>query len=319
MNKAWQATEQFVLAGEIEDIRAYGDGNINDTYLITLNLEECFILQRINTYVFKQPKLITANIRTFTEHVRGKLNQESDDPRRRWDVPSILSTHQGDDFFIDPEGNFWRASSFVKNARSYGTVQNESHAWEVGYALGRFQSLLSDLDPKKLHDTLVGFHIIPKYLRAYDEVMTQNPPAKSESDVRFCHRMIAERRGWSSILEDAKDQGLLQIRIMHGDPKVDNIMICDEIGQAISIIDLDTVKPGLVQYDIGDCLRSSCNPLGETPNNIDDVRFETDLAQAILEGYISVANEFLTPNDYAFIYDSIRLLTFELGLRFFAD
>jgi len=253
------------------------------------------------------------------QHVKGKLKLESDDPHRRWDVPSIIPTHQGDDYFIDPQGNFWRASSFVENTRTFGTVQNEAHAWEAGYALGRFQSLLSELNPDELHDTLLGFHITPQYLQTYDEVMNKPLRNKASAEIRYCHRMIAERWEWASVLEDAKNQGLLQVRIMHGDPKVDNIMICDETGQAVSIIDLDTVKPGLVQYDIGDCLRSSCNLLGETPSNIDEVRFETDLAQAILDGYTSVGNKFLTPDDYAYIYDSIRLLTFELGLRFFAD
>lgn len=319
MNKAWQAAEQFTLTGEIEDVCVYGDGNINDTYLVRSNPFDPFILQRINMHVFKKPQLIIANVRVFVEHVKGKLKLERDDPQRRWAVPSIMTTHQGDDYFIDPQGNFWRASSFVENARSFGTVQNEAHAWEAGYALGRFQSLLSDLNPNNLYDTLVGFHITPQYLQAYDEVMNENPSEKSTADLRYCHRMIAEHREWASVLEDAKGQGMLQVRIMHGDPKVDNIMICNETGQAVSMIDLDTVKPGLVQYDIGDCLRSSCNLLGETPANIDEVRFETDLAQAILDGYTSVANQFLTHDDYAFIFDSIRLLTFELGIRFFAD
>ena len=277
MNEARHAAEQFMLEGQVDDVRVYGDGNINDTYLVTSNHKERFNLQRINTYVFKQPELITANIRTFTEHVRGKLDHESDDPLRRWEVPSILSTRHGDDCYVDPQGIFWRATSFINQARSFETVQNESHAWEVGYALGRFQSLLSDLDSKKLHDTLVGFHIMPQYLRTYDEV---NPKTlvKDSTEVRYCHRMIAERRVWALVLEDAKEQGLLPVRTMHGDPKVDNIMICDDTGQAVSIIDLDTVKPGLVQYDIGDCLRSSCNPLGETPSNIDDVRFAQGVA-----------------------------------------
>ena len=96
-------------------------------------------------------------------------------------------------------------------------------------------------------------------------------------------------------------------------------MISDQTGEAISVIDLDTVKPGLVQYDIGDCLRSSCNLQGENARNLDDIRFETDLAKAILDGYISVAKDFLTDADYGYFFDSIHLLTFECGLRFFQD
>jgi hypothetical protein len=85
------------------------------------------------------------------------------------------------------------------------------------------------------------------------------------------------------------------------------------------MVDLDTVKPGLVHYDIGDCLRSGCNPLGEETGDWEAVRFEPELCRAMLTGYLSLAQDFLTENDYAYLYDAIRLLTFELGLRFFTD
>jgi hypothetical protein len=96
-------------------------------------------------------------------------------------------------------------------------------------------------------------------------------------------------------------------------------MIDNATGQAISIVDLDTVKPGLVHYDIGDCLRSGCNPLGEETEQWEQVRFDPELCQAILQGYLSLAREFLTENDYEYLYDAIRLISFELGLRFFTD
>ncbi|HAX76424.1 MAG TPA: aminoglycoside phosphotransferase, partial [Cyanobacteria bacterium UBA11372] len=121
------------------------------------------------------------------------------------------------------------------------------------------------------------------------------------------------------ILENAKTEGKLPLRLMHGDPKINNVMFDTATGKAVSVVDLDTVKPGLVHYDIGDCLRSGCNPAGEETADWQSVRFDTDLAQGILQGYLSVAKAFLTENDYAYIYDAIRLIAFELGLRFFAD
>ena len=96
-------------------------------------------------------------------------------------------------------------------------------------------------------------------------------------------------------------------------------MIDNATRQAVSIVDLDTVKPGLVHYDIGDCLRSSCNPLGEETERWEMVRFDPDLCQAVLQGYLSLAKDFLTENDYDYLYDAIRLIAFELGLRFFTD
>jgi Ser/Thr protein kinase RdoA (MazF antagonist) len=131
--------------------------------------------------------------------------------------------------------------------------------------------------------------------------------------------MIEARRAWAGVLEDAKARGELQVRNIHGDPKVDNILISDRSGRAVGMVDLDTVKPGLIQYDLGDCLRSSCNPLGETTDDYDEVRFEIDLAEPILEGYLDRADSFLTPNDYAAIYPAARVMIFEMGLRFFQD
>ena len=196
---------------------------------------------------------------------------------------------------------------------------NPQHAREAGYALGRFQSLISDLEPMKMFDTLEGFHITPQYLDKYDQVKGQALRLGESPEICYCQEMIEMRRVWTSVLEDAKDRGNLQTRIIHGDPKINNFMISDQTGQAVSVIDLDTVKPGLVHYDIGDCLRSSCNPLGEETTDFERVRFDIDLAKSILEGYISVADEFLTENDYAYIFDAIRLIPFELGLRFFTD
>jgi Ser/Thr protein kinase RdoA (MazF antagonist) len=312
--------EKFVPRGQVIEVREYGNGNINDTFLVTTeNAErEQFILQRINTYVFNHPHLIIENLRTYISHVERRLQMESAIPNRRWDVPRIRATNAGDDYHIDEQRNFWRAISFVKHAQTFDTAQSMEHAWEAGFALGYFHNLVSDLSVGTMHDTLEGFHILPTYLQNYDQVRTQNQKEKTP-ETRYCHRFIAERRNWAAILEEAKSAGRLSMRVVHGDPKINNIMICNDTGQAVSIIDLDTVKPGLVHYDIGDCLRSSCNPLGEDSLDFGNIRFDTDLAQAILKGYISVAQYFLTENDFAYIYPAIRLLAFETGLRFFQD
>jgi Ser/Thr protein kinase RdoA (MazF antagonist) len=320
MNVIWNVAQQFAPGQQVLAVNEHGNGNINDTFLITVSErdQDQFILQRINTHVFTRPHLIIENLQVYTRHVDQKM-AENDLKAQRWDTPHIRRTGQGDDFYIDDENGFWRAISFVNHSRSYETVQSANHAREVGFALGTFHSLVSDLDVEQMHDTLVGFHIVPHYLEQYDQVMARGPQGEDSDVVRYGHRMIAERRDWSSVLEDAKQSGTLTMRTIHGDPKINNIMISDETGKAVSVIDLDTVKPGLVHYDIGDCLRSSCNPLGEDTLDFENVHFETDLARAILDGYLSVANQILTENDYNYIYDAIRLIAFEMGLRFFQD
>jgi len=308
--------EHFASQRQIIEVHEFGNGNINDTYLVTAdsNEESRFVLQRINTQVFKQPKLIMQNMRIFTEHMRKRSHDEG----HHWEMPRVLHTSDGQDFHIDSDGNFWRAISYVAGARSFDTIKDLDHAREVGHALGTFQHLISDLPIEKLADTLEGFHITPRYLRSFEQIFSRNG-FKSTAEVKLCLDFVSVRRDWAHVLENAREQGRLPLRPVHGDPKVNNVMIEDGTGCAISLVDLDTVKPGLIHYDIGDCMRSGCNPLGEETENWEAVYFEPEIGQAILTGYLAQARHFLTEADYEYIFDSIRLLTFELGVRFLTD
>ncbi|WP_309717346.1 aminoglycoside phosphotransferase family protein [Armatimonas sp.] len=313
-----QAAHQFPVDSEIVEIKQDTTGNINKTYVVTLADAERFILQRINKTVFTQPELVMRNIRTFSEHVTRKLAVAPLDKGRRWETPRVMATQDGRDFWLDPEGEYWRALSFIPRSRSYNTAQSEDHAYEVGFGLGAFHNLISDLPADQLADTLPGFHIAPGYLAHFDKVVT-NHKTELTAEVRYGLDFVATRRGLASVLEDAKASGKLPLRPIHGDPKINNVMMDTTTGQAISIIDLDTVKPGLVHYDIGDGLRSACNPLGEETKDFDSVCFEPELGKAILSGYLEQAHHFLTPADYEHLFDAIRLIAFELGLRFFTD
>jgi Ser/Thr protein kinase RdoA (MazF antagonist) len=230
----------------------------------------------------------------------------------------VLLTPQNQNHYVAEDGTFWRGISFIDNSQSFDTIQNLQHAQEIGYGLGMFHRLLTNLPPEQLADTLEGFHITPGYLAHYYQVM-ERMQFQSSPEVNYCLQFIRDRPNLPYILENAKAQGILSLRTIHGDPKINNIMIDCSTQEAVAMIDLDTVKPGLIHYDIGDCLRSGCNPLGEETSNWERVKFEPEVAQAILQGYLEVARDFLTKNDYKYIYESIRLLAFELGLRFFTD
>ncbi len=315
------AAAEFTPMGcRVLDLREFGRGNINATFLITLDdpAEPHFILQRLNSQVFPRPELVMHNLGTVTSHLRRRLKLTSLAAGRRFEVPRVRLTRDGRHCWLDAAGSFWRGLSFIDEAEGRDTIQDTRHAYEVGFALGLFHHLLSDLPAADLADTLPGFHLAPGYLHRYDEVLAaRNVPVAPE--VHYAMQFIEPRRAWVHVLEDAKAQGKLQLRPIHGDPKVNNVLMDVDRGQAVSLIDLDTVKPGLVHYDLGDLLRSGCNPLGEETGEWRAVRFDTDLCRAILQGYFSWAGNFLTPDDYAYLYDAIRLLAFELGLRFFTD
>ena len=314
----WQLAPQCQPQCQIANVQSFGSGNINDTFLVSWQEIEAksFILQRINTNVFSEPKLVMQNMRIYADHVRDRLKKEPLD--RRWEVPQILLTKQGLDYWQTENGEFWRSLSFIAGSQSFDAIASTTQAQEVGYALGTFHHLVSDLVPERLADTLEGFHITPRYLRQYEEVVAKHE-AKRSPELNYCLQFVDDRKGLAHILEDAKAAGKLRSRIMHGDPKVNNILFDKQTQLAVSMIDLDTVKSGLVHYDIGDCLRSGCNLAGEETEQWESVGFETELCQGILQGYLSMARSFLTEYDYVYIYDAIRIITFELGLRFLTD
>jgi Ser/Thr protein kinase RdoA (MazF antagonist) len=314
------AADRFKPRGKVIGVREFGNGNVHDTFLVTLSSgeEAYFVLQRMNTEVFRRPELVMRNLRTVTGHVSGRLKRASGSLGRRWEVPRVLPAQDGRDYWIDPGGSFWRALSFVEAAQSFDAIRDVDHAREVGIGLGTFHNLISGLPVEQLADTLPGFHLTPLYLRHYDGVLARKSAPQSR-DVDFCMHFVEARRGFGRVLEDAKAQGLLRLRPIHGDPKVSNVLIEAATGRAISMIDLDTVKPGLVHYDIGDCLRSCCNPLGEETDQWEAVRFDLEFCRAILQGYLSLARAFLTDHDYEYLFAAIRLIAFELGLRFFTD
>jgi Ser/Thr protein kinase RdoA (MazF antagonist) len=311
---------QFAGEGKVVDVREFGRGNINDTFLVTIDggKDRHLILQRINTRVFLNPELVMHNMRVATEHILSRLHHGTSVEGRRWEVPRVVPARDGRDCLVGADGSFWRGLSFIEGCRSFDAIVDDRHAGEVGYALGLFHSLLNDLPPDGLEDTLEGFHVTPRYLRHYDEVIARRGAAGSP-EVHYCTRFVKDRYAWAHLLEDAKREGRLRLRPIHGDPKVDNIMIDAVTGRAAGIVDLDTVKPGLVHYDIGDCLRSGCNPSGEETTDWERVRFDTDICRAIFRGYLSDARRFLTEDDFSYFFDAVRLIAFELGLRFFTD
>lgn len=320
MDVTQQAAQQFGADPAASTVAEFGSGNINRTFLVSSRQagRAPFLLQRLNTHVFTRPELVMANIGVVTEHVRARV-AAGGLADRPWEVPRVLRTATGADHWRGPDGSFWRGLSFIGKTHCVEVVTEPERAREVGFALGVFHTFLSDLAPERLADTLPGFHVTPGYLAQYDKVVAQRPRARSNPDERFCHEAVAAHRAAADGLERARADGRLAWRTIHGDPKVNNVLLDNASGRALAMIDLDTVKPGLVHYDIGDGLRSSCNRLGEETADWRAVRFDLDLAAAMLEGYCGVARRFLTAADFDLMPAAIALIAFELGLRFFTD
>lgn len=298
-----EIAQKFTKA-DIEDIRPLGKGLINDTYLVITD-KDSFVLQRINSHIFPNPKCIMQNLDLINQHISKKPASAV-----KLTVPAALKTLT-DNYFIDQKNDFWRAIEYVKNTVSKESIKTLEEAEQVGFALAHFHALLSDASINSFHDTLPGFHITPGYLLHYLDVEEEYKDSFDLEKLHRCRKYILKYQSGINVLEQARQKGWLSQRIIHGDPKFNNFLFDEQSDRIISLIDLDTVKPGLVHYDIADCLRSCCH----VPQSNS---FDLEICRAILSSYLKAA-DFFSQKDVQFLYPAIELIPFELGLRFFTD
>lgn len=309
----------FPLPGALATLEKFGSGLINDTYLCTFRDNDAirkYVLQRINSSVFKRPVDVMENVEAVTRHIAARLRAEGvGDPYSV--TPALIHTRCGRSHHVDGAGSFWRVFHFIEEGVVFDQVKDVHHACEVGRGLGRFQSLVSDLAPSRLHDTLPGFHHTQHYLEAYDDAVMRDDGGRA-AGAGAEREFVSRRRSLAPQLTELMDSGQLPLRVVHNDPKVNNVMVHRTTGKALCMLDLDTVKPGIVHFDFGDCVRSVANPAGED-GDLDRVTFDLPLFRAVTRGYLSEASSFLTQKERDLLPLSVRVITFELGLRFLAD
>ncbi len=298
---------QFMPNQSPAHLTLLGNGLINDTYLVAHQNFQ-WVLQRINRQVFPEPLLLLDNLQQLIDHAASK----SDTPNLL-QIPKLFHAPDRQFCVIDAEGNYWRALEFIPNSYSKEQCEHLKDAEQIGRALGYFHALCSDLEPDRLHDTLPGFHIAPNYYQAYLQALSSAENIPGDDAYRFCVSYIEQRESVINVLETAKHSGQLKLRVMHGDPKVNNFLFDRERECVISLIDLDTVKPGLIHYDLGDCLRSACFDKEAAE------MFNVELCEAILKSYLAEAEHFFADADYDYLYPAIQLIPLELGIRFFCD
>jgi hypothetical protein len=302
---------QFCIDPTTCTARSLGCGNINDTYLVRSG-SDTFVLQRISSGVFPDPLRVIENFHKITNH----LSQKRAGSREKLQVSSPVFTLGNRLFYRDSKGDFWRGQTYLKH-KSCQVVSGPDQAFQVGKALATFHRLVGDLDMQGFLDPLPGFHALPRYLKDYDREI-QGVKREASEDFHFCLATIDRYRKRAAVLEGAKQAGILSTQPIHGDPKVDNFLFGEQ-GDVIGLLDLDTVATGLVHYDLGDCLRSCCNRVGEAGRDVSSVSFDMDFCRALLGGYFSGSDKLLAKEQRGYIFDGILLICFELGLRFFTD
>lgn len=311
--------QAFVPRGTVHEVLPHGSGLINDTYLVTTDDPERprLILQRLNRRAFPEPALILVNLRILLAHIEARQRREARAHDLRF--PELYVARDGRDLVLDAEGAPWRALSYLEHTCSLDRPDGLPRAEETGFALGRFHDLVGDLDTARLHDTRPDFHNTPRHLERFDRAFAAGGPRPESEDMGFCLSFIGARRRHAGELEAARLRGAVPARVIHGDPKLNNFLFDETSGKAVSLIDLDTVKPGLLHHDIADCVRSCCNRAGESPQAHETVRFDLDICRALLRQYFTALEDRSALGDVDLLYAAIRLIPFELGVRFLTD
>ncbi len=307
---------QFCVQGDYVDAVAVKSGHIHDTYTVSVNQKGRrirYILQRINHAVFKDPFSLMENILRVTQHLREKLSEGG--PRS---ALSLVKATDGGVFYEDQEGHSWRVYHFIEGARTHDVIKNTNQAFQTAKAIGEFQKALLDLPGGDLHETIPDFHNTRKRV---DDLL-----AAVKMDV--CNRALTakkeiecsmSRHNTVDVLFTLRKKGDLPERITHNDTKINNVMLDDQTGNGICVIDLDTVMPGLIHYDFGDLVRTGINFAAEDEKDLSRISLNLSLYEALLSGYLESAGEFLTKEEKEYLPFSGQLMAFETGIRFLTD
>ena len=281
-------------------IETFHSGHINSTHKVDIRYRgknDSFVLQRINTYVFPDPVGIMRNIDKVTRHIRQKLIDEGKDPTGR--VLDFLTRPDGTNYYFENKDSFWRAYHYIDNTVTYDQAEDPVVLRNAGYSFGLFQKQLCDFPMDQLVDTMPNFHNTP---------------------VRFSNFFAAcERDEAGSQLEADRAKGILPQRVTHNDTKYNNILIDKKTGEAVCVIDLDTVTPGLCAYDFGDAIRFSANTAAEDEPDTSKVGLNLELYDAFASGFIPVCRDFCTPAEMESLSLGALTMTFELVARFLED
>jgi hypothetical protein len=306
--------QHFAVAGAFTDAAPHGSGHINHSWRVAFDergTTHRYLLQRVNTDIFKQPELLMENVERVTSHLAAKLSNQTDAERR---VLTLIPTHSRHTWHQGDDGSVWRVFMFIENALTYDEIETPAQAFQAAAAFGDFQRLLADLPAPRLHETIPAFHDTSKRFRDFEQAVASDV-AHRASLVREEIRFAFSHRSVASTLLDAK----LPERVTHNDTKLNNVMFDATNGEALCVVDLDTVMPGLALYDFGDMVRTATSPTAEDEVDLSRVGMQFLLFEALVRGYLSTARGFLLQEEKDHLASCGKVIAFEQGVRFLND
>lgn len=310
--------EHFSINGDFVDCVRYGEGHINDTFKLTVNdggKEVRYILQRINNRLFTEVDKLMRNIELVTSFCRKSVEKRGGDPMR--ECLNVVPTKDGKSYYFDGV-NYFRVYVFIENATTYQIVRDPRDFYESAVAFGNFANLLAEFDASQLYEVLPNFH--------NTKVRFDNFMKAVEADAFGRKAEVEKEIGWvldhkylCGEIVDRIESGEIPLRVTHNDTKLNNVMLDDATGKGLAVIDLDTVMPGSLCYDLGDSIRFGCNPAAEDEPDITKVNFRFDLYESYLKGYLSAVRESITEEERKMLPVGAVLMTYECGMRFLTD
>ncbi len=309
------AISRFDIAGVATGCMPYGNGHINDTFFITAvdekGTEHKYILQAINHNVFKSPEQVMENI----EQVTDFLKKQTDQPR---EVLSLVRTKDGQTFYRDPSGCFWRMYDFITDSICLEHPDTTEDFFQCGVAFGKFQRYLANFPAKSLHETIPNFHNTPKRFRDFLKAVEQDVCGRAK-DVREEIKFLTDREAFYSVLIDSCNRGVLPLRVSHNDTKSNNVMLDSATHQALCVIDLDTIMPGFSVTDFGDAIRFGASTAAEDEQELSKVRLDVEMFRSYTKGFLEGCGGMLGNEEIMLLPEGAKMMTIECGMRFLTD
>lgn len=297
---------QFELEGNITSVKPYGNGHINNTYLISTD-EKDYILQGINQKVFKQPQNIIDNIKLLWETAPDSNI-----------ILKLVPTKKGRYAYAYPTENaLWRIFPFAADYEAFEYVSEPWQAEKAGEAFASFIKTYKDIDINRLQDSIPNFHNGLMRFEQLEEAHSKASEERLEKASKL-YQFACEHKCIFEKVQELIDKGDLPLRVTHNDTKLNNVLIGKTNRDNYCVIDLDTVMQGTLLFDFGDLVRTSASPTNENEPDETKIHINKEYFEAICKGY-SKMKDIMTPLEKEMIVDGAKYMILIIGVRFLTD
>ena len=312
-----QVFKHFEIPAQPIECTPCGNGNINVTIWVKTSDGNEYLLQKVNTYVFKKPYELMQNIHNVTHHLAAKIEAKGGDFERG--TLNFIQSDNGKYCYHDHENHaFWRVYHFVSGAAAYDSAQREGMLYDAAKAFGKFQRQLEDFPAETLNETIPNFHHTLRRYEAFEEAVAKDSVGRAASmkeEIEVLRRFAP----YASLIVDGLADGTIPTRVTHNDTKLNNILFDEQSGKPICVIDLDTIMPGSLLYDFGDAIRFAANNTAEDDADFNQVWLRLDRYEEYVSGFLAGVKDTITPKEIALLPESVLIMTYELALRFITD